>query len=136
MVPRQRSGAAAPLPVRYLSDIVRGLLMGSVYLVPGGAGCTVALVIGIWERLIRSLHAGAAALGYLLHGRFRNAVRRLGDVDWPFLLPLAAGIIVAAVTVASVIDRLLDDHQVATAAAFVGLVLGAAVIAWRLVERR
>jgi len=135
MVPRQRPGAVASLPVRYLSDVVRGLLMGSVYVVPGGDGGTVALVLGIYERLIRSLHAGAAALGYLLRGRFRDAVRRLGDVDWPFLLPLAAGIIVAAVTVASVIDRLLDDHPVATAAAFVGLVLGAAVIAWRLVER-
>ena len=105
--------------------------MGSVYVVPGGDGGTVALVLGIYERLIRSLHAGAAALGYLLRGRIRDAVRRLTDVEWHFLLPLAAGIVVAAVTVASVIDRLLDDDPVATAAAFVGLVLGAAVIAWR-----
>ena len=111
-----------------------GILMGSVYVVPGGDGGTVALVLGIYDRLIASLHAGASALGYLLRGRFGDARRRFGDVEWHFLLPLGVGIVIAAVTVASVIDRLLEDHPVATAATFVGLVLGAAVIAWRLVE--
>ena len=119
----------------YLGDVLRGILMGSVYVVPGGDGGTVALVLGIYERLIESLHAGASALGYLLRGRFADGVRRLHDVEWKFLLPLALGIVTAAVTVASLIDRLLHDHPVATAAAFVGLVLGAVVIAWRLVDR-
>ncbi|MEK7252671.1 MAG: DUF368 domain-containing protein [Actinomycetota bacterium] len=118
----------------YLGDGLRGILMGSVYVVPGGDGGTVALVLGIYDRLIASLHAGASALGYLLRGRFGDARRRFGDVEWHFLLPLGVGIVIAAVTVASVIDRLLEDHPVATAATFVGLVLGAAVIAWRLVE--
>ncbi len=131
----QDSTQLASLIVRYLSDGLRGILMGSVYVVPGGDGGTVALVLGIYDRLIASLHAGASALGYLLWFRFADARRRFGDVEWNFLLPLGVGIVIAAVTVASVIDRLLEDHPVATAAAFVGLVLGAAVIAWRLVER-
>ena len=121
--------------MRYLGDVVRGILMGSVYVVPGGDGGTVALVLGIYERLIRSLHAGASALGHLLRGRFGEAAVRMRDIEWGFLLPLAAGIAAAAVTVAAVIDRLLTDHPVATSATFVGLVLGAALIAWRLVER-
>jgi putative membrane protein len=64
----------------YLTDLVRGLLMGSVYLVPGGDGGTVALVLGIYERLIRSLHAGAAALGLLLRMRWRQGWERLREV--------------------------------------------------------
>lgn len=121
--------------MRHLSDLARGILMGSVYVVPGGDGGTVALVLGIYERLIRSLHAGAAALGHFLRGRFGAGVQRLKDVEWHFLIPLGIGIVIAGVTVASVIDDLLHDHPVATSAAFVGLVLGAAVIAWRMVKR-
>src|SRR3990170_821771 len=98
MVPRQRPGAVASLPVRYLSDVVRGLLMGSVYVVLGGDGGTVALVLGIYERLIRSLHAGAAALGHFLRFQFRGGMRRLADVEWSFLIPLGVGIVLAAVT--------------------------------------
>jgi len=130
-----RKGPLPSHPMRHLSDLVRGLLMGSVYVVPGGDGGTVALVLGIYERLIRSLHAGAAALGHFLRGKFREGTRRLGDVEWSFLIPLGVGIVLAAVTVASVIDDLLHDHPVATSAAFIGLVLGAVVIAWRLVTR-
>lgn len=121
--------------MRHFSDFARGILMGSVYVVPGGDGGTVALVLGIYERLIRSLHAGASALGHFLRGRFRAGTQRLRDVEWRFLIPLGIGIVLAAVTVASIVDDLLHDHPVATSAAFVGLVLGAVVIAWRLVTQ-
>ncbi len=109
--------------------------MGSVYLVPGGDGGTVALVLGIYERLIASLHSGSAAIGSLLRGRWAEARRHLGAVEWRFLVPLVIGIVIAAFTVASLIDDLLVDHPVATSAAFSGLVLGAAWLAWRMVER-
>ncbi len=122
-------------PMRYLGDVLRGILMGSVYLVPGGDGGTVALVLGIYDRLIASLHAGASALASFLRGRFRDGARHLGEVEWPFLVPLVAGIAAAAATVASVIDRLLHDHPVTTTAVFAGLVLGGAVLAWRMVAR-
>ena len=109
--------------------------MGSVYLVPGGDGGTVALVLGIYERLIASLHSGSAAIGAALRGRWAEARRHLRAVEWRFLVPLAIGIVIAAFTVASLIDDLLVDHPVTTSAAFVGLVLGAAWLAWRMVDR-
>ena len=119
----------------FVPHLLRGLLMGSVYLVPGGDGGTVALVLGIYERLIRSLHSGAKALGLFLRGRFREGGEQLKEVEWAFLLPLAIGIVAAALTVASVIDNLLHDHPVETSAAFLGLVLGAALLAAQLVKR-
>ena len=121
--------------MRHLPDLLRGLLMGSVYLVPGGDGGTVALVLGIYERLIASLHSGSAAIGALLRGRWADTRRHLRAVEWGFLVPLVIGIAIAAFTVASLIDDLLHDHPVATSAAFVGLVLGAAWLAWGMVDR-
>jgi putative membrane protein len=107
--------------------------MGSADVVPGVSGGTIALVLGIYERLVASIHAGAATLGWVARGRIGDARRRLGDVEWGFLLPLLAGILLAVVSLAAVIERLLHDEPQATAAAFFGLVAGSIVIAWRLV---
>ncbi|HSM01425.1 MAG TPA: DUF368 domain-containing protein [Acidimicrobiia bacterium] len=119
----------------YLLNILRGFLMGSADVVPGVSGGTVALVLGIYERLVSSIHAGSAALGNALRGRWVDMRRRLGEVEWRLLLPLLAGIGLAVVTLASLIDRLLEEQPQNTAAAFFGLVLGSIVIAWRLVRR-
>lgn len=120
--------------MRFLPNLLRGAVMGSVYLVPGGDGGTVALVLGIYERLIASLHHGAVAFGLLVRGRWGDGRERLKQVEWQFLVPLVVGIATAAFTVASVIDRLLEEHPVTTSAAFVGLVLGAASIAIGMVR--
>ena len=119
----------------YLLNILRGFLMGSADVVPGVSGGTVALVLGIYERLVSSIHAGSAALGNALRGRWVDMRRRLGEVEWRLLLPLLAGIGLAVVTLASLIDRLLEEQPQNTAAAFFGLVLGSIVIAWRQVRR-
>ncbi|MDP2622715.1 MAG: DUF368 domain-containing protein [Actinomycetota bacterium] len=119
----------------HLLNVVRGFLMGSADVVPGVSGGTVALVLGIYERLVTTIHAGSAALGFVLRGRFGDARRRLGDVEWSLLLPLLAGIGLAVLSLASLIDRLLEEQPQNTAAAFFGLVLGSIVIAWQLVVR-
>ena len=49
-----------------LLHFVRGFAMGSADIVPGVSGGTVALVLGIYERLIASLRAGSKALTLLL----------------------------------------------------------------------
>jgi uncharacterized membrane protein len=49
-----------------LTNLLRGLLMGGADVVPGVSGGTVALIVGIYERLIRSVRSGASALFRLL----------------------------------------------------------------------
>ena len=118
-----------------LLHFLRGFLMGSADVVPGVSGGTVALVVGIYERLVASIHKGSAALGNLIRGRWSLARERLVEVEWSLLLPLLSGIGVAIISLASLIDRLLHDYPKETAATFFGLVLGSIVIAWRLVRR-
>jgi len=127
-------GAGTLTPVADLLNFVRGILMGAANIVPGVSGGTMALVMGIYERLIHSIRVGSGALGTLLRGRWSDARRRLGEVDWRFLLVLGAGILVASVALAAVIERLLEDHPAETAALFFGLVLASILIAWRLIR--
>lgn len=119
-----------------LLNLIRGFLMGSADIVPGVSGGTVALVLGIYERLVRAIREGSGALGALLRGRWSDVRRRLGLVDWRFLLVLLSGILIAFVALASLIERLLHDQPIGTAAVFFGLVAGSIVIAWRLIRTR
>jgi putative membrane protein len=119
--------------VPYLVNALRGFLMGSADVVPGVSGGTVALVLGIYERVVGSIHAGSAAVALAARGRVADSRRRFRDVDWGLLVPLLVGILLAVVTLASVIERLLHDEPQATAAAFFGLVSASILIASRLV---
>jgi putative membrane protein len=119
--------------MRYLLDVIRGFLMGSADVVPGVSGGTIALVLGIYERLVHSIRTGAGALASLVRGRGREALDRAGRVEWSFLLPLLAGIGLAIVSLAAVITHYLEEEPVATAAVFFGLVAGSIFIAWPLV---
>ncbi|MDX1689910.1 MAG: DUF368 domain-containing protein [Acidimicrobiia bacterium] len=121
--------------MRALLNIVRGFLMGSADVVPGVSGGTVALVLGIYERLVHAIREGAGALGSFAKARFAEGWERLKGVEWSFLLPLLAGIVLAIVSLAALLENLLEDEPRNVAAAFFGLVLGSIPIAWRLVGR-
>lgn len=108
--------------------------MGAADVVPGVSGGTVALLLGIYTRLIDTVRAGAGVLGALLRGRWRGAGERLRSFDWWFAVPLLAGIVVAVVALASVIDELLTDEPEAMAGLFFGLVAASVVVAWKMVE--
>ena len=117
-------------------SLFRGFLMGAADIVPGVSGGTIALVLGIYERLIASVRAGSSALGSFLRLDFSGGVEWLRKVDWSFILPLVAGIGLAIITLAHLLERLLREHAVLMAALFLGLVLGSAVVAWKLLTIR
>ena len=73
MVPstaRAANGPGTLTPVTDLLTLIRGFLMGSADVVPGVSGGTVALVLGIYERVVRNIRTGAGALGSLVRGRW------------------------------------------------------------------
>lgn len=117
-----------------VAQVLRGGLMGAADIVPGVSGGTVALVLGIYHRLIGQVSAGAHALGSAAKLDLRTAWVRLRALDWRFLIPLAVGIGVAVVGLASIIEHLLDTQPVRMAGLFFGLVIGSVVVASRLVQ--
>lgn len=90
-------------------NIYRGLMMGISDLIPGVSGGTIALILGIYDRLL---------LG--ISGFFSR--------DWKkhllFLAPLGVGIGAALLLFSRLIDYLLTYHIVPTQFFFIGLVLG------------
>lgn len=118
----------------FLANILRGVFMGSADVVPGVSGGTIAVLLGIYERLIAAISLAAKACGNLLRLDLRSAAARLRAVEWGLVLPLVIGIAVAIFTLARVITRLLDDYPEAMAGVFTGLVASSAWVAWRMIR--
>lgn len=120
--------------IHLLRTVVGGFLMGTADLVPGVSGGTIALVLGIYERLVDSIREGSSALGALIRGDLRGLRDHLRRVEWTFLVPLLAGIFLAVVTLARFLDHQLEERPTVLAGLFFGLVVGSVVVAGTLIR--
>lgn len=118
-----------------ITSFVRGFAMGAADLVPGVSGGTIALVLGIYERLVASIRAGSSALGSLVRVDGAGFLRWLRLVEWRFIIPLGIGILVAVVSLATLISNLLHNEPVLMASLFVGLVVGSMLVASNMLRR-
>jgi len=110
--------------------------MGAADVVPGVSGGTVALVFGIYHRLIEAIRTGSRALGRLLKFDLSGGLALLREVEWKFLLPLLAGVLTAVAALSGVVQHLLENNPIEMAGLFLGLVAGSVVVAWKLLDRR
>lgn len=118
-------------PLALTGTGVTGFAMGVAEVVPGFSGGTVALVAGIYERLIATIRQGVRTLSLLVRGRPRDALGAFVAIEWPFLLTLLVGMLVAVFTLAAQLETLVEERPVELSAVFLGLVLGAALVASR-----
>ncbi len=134
----------APLPLRMLRtliDFIRGALIGVVEIIPGVSGGTVALIIGVYERLIDSAGEFVRGLVHLvidpLRGRgLQKAKQHFRQVAWPLLVPLAIGMITGLLTAAAIIAPIVENHPIQARAFFAGLILIALWVPARMVGGR
>lgn len=109
-----------------------GFLMGATDVVPGISGGTMALIVGIYERLVSAIsHIDRTFLQHVLARRFRRAAQH---ADLRFLVVLGCGILLGAGGLASVIKVLLTDHRTLTYAAFTGMILASSLLVARQVQ--
>ncbi|WP_439330932.1 DUF368 domain-containing protein [Halorubrum ezzemoulense] len=118
---------------RILGIYFRGFCMGAADAVPGVSGGTIALLTGIYERLITAITAlTVSRVRRLVHDardRDRQAVvRTLTELDIGFLIVLGTGIVTAVVSVLRLISWLLTIAPVAVYGFFFGLIGASAII--------
>ena len=95
--------------------------MGGADIVPGVSGGTVALILGIYSRLVGAISQfNGRLLSLLTRRNWREAAVQ---VDLRFLIFLGAGILTGVVALASIVHMLLADHRQETYAAFFGLIV-------------
>ena len=104
-----------------LSVFLRGFAMGTADLVPGVSGGTIALITGIYDRLISAIAAiDMKTSAMVFQGDIKGAWQR---VDASFLVTLALGMLTAIVVLASSIDWAMKEYPLPLWSFFFGLVL-------------
>ena len=125
----------------WLSVYLKGACMGAADTVPGVSGGTIALVLGVYERLITALtELGPETVRvfgavHTAEGR-TNAARALLEADVPFLFVLGAGVLSAAATIATAMNVAVTRYPAPTYAFFSGLIAASAVVLFRSVSVR
>lgn len=110
----------------------KGFCMGAADVVPGVSGGTMALVLGIYEELLRSIKSiDMNFFRRLAAFQFKTA---LGAIPLTFLAPLLAGILSAIFTLAKALSWLLANHPVGIWSFFFGLILASALMVGRRIE--
>ncbi|MBR8740691.1 DUF368 domain-containing protein [Nocardiopsis sp. MG754419] len=112
----------------YIFNFVRGGAVGTSEALPGISGGTVALIVGLYEKLIGG--AGHVVSGIKLtvtdglRGQgMSRAKEKYGEADWHVLLPALAGMVVFLLIALLTIEPLLHDYEQYAYALFFGLVL-------------
>ncbi len=89
-------------------DIIKGIFIGIANIIPGVSGGTMAVSLGIYDRIISAVSN--------LFKDWKSSVKTL--------LPLLAGCALGIVGFTYAIEFLLSSHTFVTCMAFVGLILG------------
>ncbi|MDH5420238.1 MAG: DUF368 domain-containing protein [Acidimicrobiia bacterium] len=114
--------------------VVTGFVMGAADLVPGVSGGTIALVFGIYDRLLAAITSfNVTNLRGLLKGRVKDFARA---TSLSFVLTLGLGMGTAIVALSEPLGRLLDDAdgRVVLFAFFFGLVIASVYVIGRRVS--
>ncbi len=133
------------------AQVLRGFCMGCADVIPGVSGGTMALILGIYERLIDSIRLMDMRLLALLFRKdfwvaiFKGLVgdATTGDEELDrrveaahFLAFLVFGILLAVVAAAKLIGWARDTHPTPTRAFFFGLVLISVQVPFRHMKRK
>ncbi len=107
--------------------------MGAADTVPGVSGGTVALIVGIYERLVTAItHVDHELFSLLKKREWRKAAEHL---DLVFLLTLGTGIALGIALLAGLMHYLLEHQRQATLSAFLGLIAASSWLVAKLVTR-
>ncbi len=127
--------------MNYVILIVKGFLIGLANIIPGVSGGTFALILGIYERLIRALHnIGVKTAQRLLAAvtlkktAISNAVLELRRIDFGFLVLLGIGAVIAVVATSKLMIYLLNEQHDPTYGFFSGLILASIAIPAKLLK--
>ena len=117
----------------YMILFVKGIGMGVANVIPGVSGGTIALITGIFERLVNSIKSFDLKAVKLLFG-FK--FKLFADyTDFKFLISILLGIFVAIISLARLFDYLFIHYPVYIWSYFFGLVLASVYFVGKTVEK-
>jgi putative membrane protein len=117
----------------FISLFLKGMAMGAANVIPGVSGGTIALITGIFERLINAIKSfNAQALKLLFSGKISEFSKH---TDLVFLIAIFGGVAASIISVARLFDFLFEHYPVYIWAFFFGLILASVIFVGRTIKK-
>ncbi|MBO7402600.1 MAG: DUF368 domain-containing protein [Lachnospiraceae bacterium] len=94
--------------MKFIIDILRGVVIGIANVIPGVSGGTLAVSMGIYDKIITSVNN--------LFKKFKQSIKTL--------LPYGIGIVLGIIGLSFAISFLFNNYPLPTVMLFIGLILG------------
>ena len=109
----------------YLMVTVKGICMGAADVIPGVSGGTIAFMTGIYDKLVGSISSiNMTAVKLLFSGKLGQFWKH---INGNFLFSLIAGILISILSLAKLMQYLLNFHPIQTWAFFFGLIVASSI---------
>jgi putative membrane protein len=116
----------------YIMVAVKGACMGAADVIPGVSGGTIAFITGIYDDLLSSINSiDSTAVKLFFTGKFKEFWKY---INGGFLLSLFCGILFSIMTLAGIMQYLLEHHPIQTWAFFFGLIVASSIFILRGIE--
>lgn len=101
-----------------IKNLLKGIVMGTANIIPGVSGGTMAVSMGIYDKLIHCLTH--------LFKEFKESIK--------FIIPIAIGMVIALIGLAFVITPAFEHFPLQTNGLFIGLIVGGLPAVWKKVK--
>lgn len=106
---------------QYIAYFFKGMGVGSANVIPGVSGGTIALITGIFERLIDALKSfNLTAFKLFFTGKFKEFIKH---TDLWFLVSVGCGVLVSILTIARLFEYLFANYPIYLWSFFFGMIL-------------
>jgi putative membrane protein len=117
----------------HIITLIKGMGIGTANVIPGVSGATIAIITGVFERLINAIKSfDMTAAKHLFSGHFMEFAKH---TDFSFLGPLMIGVLLAILSLAKLLDYLFREHPTYILAYFFGLILASVYYVGRTVTK-
>ena len=116
--------------VKTLFNFLRGVLIGIAEVIPGVSGGTIALITGIYNRLLNN--ADLVFRSVLKIATPSVIVKTFIKLEWKLLIPVFIGMFIALILGARFIEPLLETNPIELRSIFAGLVLAGIYIPYKM----
>lgn len=118
---------------QYVSNLIKGIGIGSANVIPGVSGGTIALITGIFERLVDALKSfNLTAVKLLFTGKFKEFAKH---TDLGFLCSVGLGVVIAILSIANIFDYLFRNYPTYLWSFFFGMILTSIYYVGKTIEK-
>lgn len=98
--------------MKHIINFLKGMIIGIANIIPGLSGGTMAISVGVYEKLISTI------------SNFFKKFKETFKENMIFLIPIGLGAVVGVVGFSKLLEFLLNNYDMPTKFAFIGLILG------------